>query len=276
MPSPRRSIFVPHIAIPQDHGSWVFLLSPLLIGFFAAGRFDPASAFLTASAAAAFMLRQPVTVAVKAYSGRRSRDDLPAARTWILFYALVALAGLVGLVLQGFAFVFLLAAPAAPVFAWHLYLVSRRAERRQAGVEIVAAGVLALAAPAAFWVAGGSYQPLGWVLWLLAWLQSAASIVHAYLRLEQRLWKAKPPRPALWKAGRRALLYTSFNLALSMAGALAGLLPTYIFAPFLLQWAETLWGIAHPAMSVSPIRIGLRQLLVSTLFTILFILVWRS
>jgi hypothetical protein len=28
-------IFVRHIALPQDHGSWVFLLSPLLIGLFA-------------------------------------------------------------------------------------------------------------------------------------------------------------------------------------------------------------------------------------------------
>lgn len=273
--SVRHSLFIRTIAIPQDHGSWVFLLSPLLIGLFAGGRFTLASLFLVIAAMAAFLLRQPVTVAVKAYSGRRPRTDLPAARFWIIVYGLAALAALAGLVLQGFWDVLLLAVPGLPVFAWHLYLVSRRAERKQAGVEILATGVLSLAAPAAYWIGTGSYDPLGWALWLLTWLQSAASIVHAYMRLEQRSLPEVPPRAERWQMGRRALLYTSFNLALSIAGGISGLLPVFIFAPFLLQWLETLWGITHPAVGVKPTRIGLRQLLVSTLFTILFIFTWR-
>jgi uncharacterized BrkB/YihY/UPF0761 family membrane protein len=113
------------------------------------------------------------------------------------------------------------------------------------------------------------------VLWLLIWLQSAASIVHAYMRLEQRVLPGVPPRSERWKMGRRALLYTSFNLVLSLAGGLGGILPIFIFAPYLLQWLETLWCITHPALGVKPTHIGLRQLLVSMLFTILFILTWR-
>ncbi len=273
--SGKPSFFVRHIAIPQDHGSWVFILSPLVIGIFAGRHFSLATLFLVIAAMSAFMSRQPVTVAVKAYAGRRPRTDLPAARFWMLVYGAVAFAALVGLFLQGFWDVLLLAVPGLPVFAWYLYLVSRRAERKQAGIEVVATGVLSLAAPAAYWIGRGIYNPLGWALWLLTWLQSAASIVHAYLRLEQRPLTEKPPRPALWKMGRRALLYTSFNLALSLAAGLTGFLPRFIFVPFLLQWAETLWGIAHPAIGVKPTRIGLRQLLVSTLFTVLFVLVWR-
>ncbi len=269
------SLLVRHIAIPQDHGSWVFILSPLIIGIFAGGRFNLTSFFLVLAAMAVFMIRQPVTVAVKAYSGRRPRADLPAARFWILVYGAVALAALAGLILHGFWDVLLLAIPGLPVFAWHLYLVSRRAERKQAGVEILATGVLALAAPAAYWIGKGVYDPLGWALWLLTWLQSAASIVHAYLRLEQRGLPEVPPHPVRWQMGRRALLYTTFNLVLSLAAGLAGFLPPYIFIPFLLQWLETLWGITQPAVGVKPTRIGLRQLLVSTLFTILFILFWR-
>lgn len=68
------------IALPNEHGAWVFLLSPLLIGLFAAGRFTSASALLIVAALAAFLLRQPVSILVKAYSGRRPRTDLPAAR----------------------------------------------------------------------------------------------------------------------------------------------------------------------------------------------------
>lgn len=271
----KQSLFIRHIAVPQDHGSWVFILSPLVIGIFASGRFTLATLFFVIAAMAVFMMRQPVTVAVKAYAGRRPRADLPAARFWMLVYGSIALAALVGLVLQGFLNVLYLAIPGVPVFAWHLYLVSRRAERKQAGVEVVATGVLSLAAPAAYWIGRGIYDPLGWALWLLTWLQSAASIVYAYLRLEQRPLTEKPSRLALWKMGRRALLYTSFNLALSLAAGLTGFLPGFIFIPFLLQWGETLWGITHPAIGVKPTRIGLRQLLVSTLFTVLFVLAWR-
>lgn len=271
----KQSLFIRHIAVPQDHGSWVFILSPLVIGIFAGGRFTLATLFFVIAAMAVFMMRQPVTVAVKAYAGRRPRADLPAARFWMLVYGSIALAALVGLVLQGFLNVLYLAIPGVPVFAWHLYLVSRRAERKQAGVEVVATGVLSLAAPAAYWIGRGLYDPLGWALWLLTWLQSAASIVYAYLRLEQRPLTEKPSRLALWKMGRRALLYTSFNLALSLVAGLTGFLPGFIFIPFLLQWVETLWGITHPAIGGKPTRIGLRQLLVSTLFTVLFVLAWR-
>ena len=73
-----------HIALPGEHGAWVFILSPLLIGLFAGGRWTAASAYLVLAAMFAFLIRQPVTVAVKAYSGRRSKRDLPAARFWML------------------------------------------------------------------------------------------------------------------------------------------------------------------------------------------------
>jgi len=263
-----------HIALPGEHGAWVFILSPLLIGLFAGGRWTVASAYLVVAAMAAFLIRQPVTVAIKAYSGRRSRRDLPAARFWIAVYGLVGLLALAGLVARGFAYILVLALPGLPVFAWHLYLVSRRLERRQVGVEVVGSGVLALAAPAGYWVGIDAPDPLGWWLFGLTWLQSAASIVYAYLRLEQRELDAAPPLPVRWRMARRALIYTTFNLALAITAALLGWLPKLLPLPFALQWLETLWGALRPAVGVRPTRIGLRQLAVSSLFTLLFILAW--
>src|SRR5574342_508307 len=227
------SIFSKHIALPQDHGSWVFILSPLLIGLFA---------------------------------GRRSRTDLPTARFWMLVYGTIILLTLAGLVGEGFVYILYLAIPGIRVFAWHLYLVSQRAERRQASVEILATGALSLAAPAAFWIGQGEYNPLGWVLWLLTWLQSAASIVYAYLRLEQRTRPKKREqaedveRSELWSLGKRAFQYTSFNLALTLALGWSAWLPRWIFIPYLIQWLETLWGITHPARGWKPTAIGVRQL----------------
>jgi hypothetical protein len=272
-----------HIALPSDHGSWVFILSPLLIGLFAGGSFTIASVYLITAAMAAFLIRQPVTMAMKAYSGRRSRRDLPAARLWMLVYGVIGLLAVAGLVAQGFAALLILALPGVPVFAWHLYLVSRRQERRQVGIEVVGSGVLALAAPAAYWVGLGpptapisvnALDPLGWWLFVLTWLQSAASIVYAYLRLEQRELKATPPISERLRMAHRALLYTGFNLVAVAALSLAGTLPSFLFVPYALQWGETVYGSLKPAIGYKPTRIGIRQLIVSTLFTVLFILTW--
>ncbi|GAB4421976.1 MAG: YwiC-like family protein [Anaerolineales bacterium] len=276
-----RKYFRKHIAIPQDHGSWVFLLSPLLIGLFAGGTFKPESINLTIAALGAFLLRQPVSMAVKAYAGRRSRNDLPAARFWIIIYGTAILVALAGLVKAGFSSLLYLAIPGIPVFAWHLALVSKRRERRQEGVEIIATGVLSLTAPAAFWVGQGGYHASGWWLWLLTWLQAAGSIVYAYLRLKQRsLPMTREQAQSLarsekWQMGQRAFAYTSFNLGLAVLLGWLGIIPAWIFVPFLVQWLETLWGVQNPATGLKPTAIGIRQMIVSIVWTILFILFWR-
>ncbi len=263
-----------YIALPTDHGSWVFILSPLMIGIFTAGEFTLASLYTVIGAMAAFLIRQPVTIAVKAYNGRRSRKDLPAAIFWMIFYGLIGLAALVGLIMHGFAYLLTLALPGIPVFIWYLYLVSHRAERQQIGVELVGSGVLALAAPAAYWVGMGNPDPHGWWLFILTWLQSAASIVYAYLRLEQRQLKQQPERSILFRMARRALLYTSFNFASVLILGSASVLPRLLFLPYALQWMETLYGTFNPAIGYKPSAIGIRQLIISVLFTILFIITW--
>ncbi len=270
-----QSLLKKQIAIPQDHGSWVFILSPLLIGIFAGNIFTYATFNLIVAAMSAFMLRQPMTIFIKALSGRRSRADLASARFWLLIYGIIAALALIGLILEGFGYLLYLAIPAVPVFAWHLWLVSKHTERKQAGIEIIATGVLSLAAPAAYWIGIHRYDSAGWWLWFFAWMQSAASIVYAYLRLEQRGQAEGKSRSEQWQIGRRALYYTSFNLAVSLLLGWGKLVPQLIFIPFLAQWLEALWGITHPSIGWKPVRIGVRQFIVSTLLTTLFIVFWR-
>ncbi len=274
-----KTYFKRQIAIPQDHGSWVFILSPLLVGIFAGGEFSLASFSLFISAMAAFMLRQPMTIFVKTVSGRRPKTDQPPALFWVVVYGTIAALALLGLILSGFGFLLYLAVPGIPVFAWHLWLVSQKAERRQAGIEVIATGVLSLTAPAAYWIGVGRYDPFGWWLWLFTWLQSAASIVYAYLRLGQREMDQDQARAmsrgGWFQMGIRAFLYTSFNLGLSILLGWLKFVPPFIFVPFLLQWAETLWGITHPAVGWKPTRIGVRQMIVSILWTAAFIIFWR-
>ena len=275
-----KQYFKKQIAIPQDHGSWVFIFSPLLVGIFAGGDFTYATFNLFIAAMSAFMIRQPMAVAVKAYSGRRPKTDLVPARFWLLVYGSIAALALLGLILEGFGYILFLAIPGALVFAWHLWLVSQRSERKQIGIEVIATGVLSLVAPAAYWIGIHEYDSFGWWLWAFTWLQSAASIVYAYLRLSQCELgqdQASVKTRSEWsRMGIRALAYTSFNLALSVVAGLSNLVPRFIFIPFLLQWLETLWGITRPAVGWKPAKIGIRQLIVSILWTILFMIFLRS
>lgn len=270
-----KNLFKKHIAIPQDHGSWIFILSPLFIGVFAGGTVSYATFILIVAAMAAFMLRQPATALIKIFSKRRGKDELASAYFWFVIYGLIALLTLIALILEGFGYLIYLAVPGIPVFAWHLWLVSRREERRQVNVEIIATGVLSLSAPAAYWVGVDAYDPRGWWLWILIWLQTAASIVYAYLRLSQREQTQSPDGSGQWKMGWRAALYTSFNLASVLTLSLLAVLPSLLFIPYLVQWLETMWGVTHPAIGWKPTRVGIRQLIVSTIWTILFIVFWR-
>ncbi|MDD2695706.1 MAG: YwiC-like family protein [Anaerolineales bacterium] len=271
-----KDLFKKHVALPSEHGAWVFLLSPLAIGLFAGRNWSLASLALVVGALAAFLVRQPVSIAVKVYSGRRPRRDLPAALFWGGVYSAAGLAALAALLNMGYAYLLYLAIPGLPVFIWHLVLISRRAERRQIGVEVVASGVLALAATGAYWVGKGAAHPTGWWLFGLAWLQSAASIVYAYVRLEQRTLTALPTLAERLRLGWRALAYSGFNFVAVAGLSLLGVLPELLFLPYALQFAECIYGVAfRPAIGHKPTRIGVRQLILSSLFTLLFILTWR-
>lgn len=262
-----------HVAIPGEHGAWIFLLSPLFIGLILGG-FSKGSIPLIFSLLAAFLIRQPVTMLVKIKTGRRTKRDLQPAIFWLLCYSLIAAISLFFLLIQGYSFILYLIVPAIPVFLWHLWLVSKRAERRQKLIEVAAGGVLALAAPAAFWVGKGDYDPTGWMLWVLCWLQVTGTILYAYLRLQQRQYQNFPDLRVSFTNAKESLI---FNLSLLVFVSILvwkGWAPPLTPIGFLIQPIEVIWGIFHPAIKIPPKKIGIRQLIISILFTVVFIISW--
>jgi len=270
----KERLFRRYAALPPEHGAWVLLFSPMLAGLWLGGSFHAGSLLLVLAALAAFLVKQPVTMMVKVASGRRPRSDLAPALFWAVVYSLFGLASVLGLLWRGYGFVLWLAVPAVPVLGWHLWLVSRRAERRQAVVEITGSSMLALAAPAAFWTGTGQYDPFGWLLWGLMVLQTAGSILYAYLRLEQRPMKEVPALTERLKMGRTALSVTSINVLVVGGLAAQGVLPVLLPLAYAVQWLEAIWGTLRPAVGFKPVSIGMRQLAVTSLFTIVFILAW--
>lgn len=271
---PRRGLFRRAIALPGDHGSWVFLLSPLTIGLAVGGRWTTPVVYLVVASLCGFLSRQPMTIAVKALTGRRSRGDLWPALFWSAAYGFVGLVHVLGLFLRGFGYILYLAIPGLAVYVWYLVLVARRGERNQVGLELVGAGVLALTAPAGLWAGLGYPDRLGWLLWALTWAQSAASIVFVYLRLGQRHLPRLPGPAGRFRMGLPALTLTSLNVLAVGALGVDGLIALPLFVAYLPQWLETLWAIWNPTPKAKPTAIGIRQLAVSVLYTVLFIWAW--
>jgi hypothetical protein len=262
-------------ALPSEHGSWLWWLGPFAVGLAAGGRPGADTVALFAAALAGFLLHQPATIAVKALTRRRPPEDLRPALVWIGIYGAVAAATVPSLLSQGHGRVLWLLIPGALMFGWHLALVARRTERRRIGVEILGAGVLALAAPAAYWVAGGRQYPEPWVLWSLCWLHTAASIANVYLRLDQRLWKGMRTVAARVRAGRTTLLWHAAGPAVAAGFALVRHAPWAAVLPFVVPLADAIDGVLRPAIGVRPARVGVRQMLVMLAFTGLMILAWR-
>ena len=263
------TFFRKHYAIPSEHGIWIWWLGPLIIGTSAAG--GPSSAFLTLFLAAlfAFLIRQPVSIIVKALSGRRNKDDIRPATFWVIVYGFGLLLFVTILVAQGYRQILLLAIPGIPVFIWNIRLISKRSERGQRGIELVGSGVLALAAPAAYWVSGGTNVFLPWILWLLTWLQSAASIVNVYDRLKSRELDQIPSLELRLRNGRRSLAYHIFNVILSAILAVGGWIPWLSVIAFGLMLVDSAESVIHPPIGAKARAIGFRQLGASILFVML-------
>lgn len=259
-------------AVPSDHGAWVFLSMPLVIGIVAGGKPRAATAFLVLAALAGFLLRQPLTIAVKVLAGRRSKEMLPAALAAGCAYGALLSASAAAMALSGAGHVLYLAVAALPVLIWYLELVRRSAERRALVLEVLASGVLALAAPAGLWIGIGRYAPEGWLLWVLVWAFCTWSILFVYMRLIQRGWRQRPSRRDLWDAGKLPLALAQLNLAGVILLASLGEIPPVLPLAYVVPLVETLWGMLVPGLSAKPRAIGFRQLAVTALSLALFVI----
>ncbi len=269
-------LFQKHIALPQQHGAWALWLGPFTIGLGVSPALKPDLLWLVLASVGGFLGLQPLTHLVKVVAGRRPQTDLTPAIFWSAVYGVLTGIGLLGLLMTGHSFVLGLGLVALPVLAWQLWLVARRAERGQMGVELIGAGVLALAAPAAYWVNSEGTPAVGGWLFVLCWLQAAGAIVYIYLRLEHRRLNVLPAWPERLRLGRRALLYNVGNVIIVTALAAAQAVPWGVIVPFVALALETVYGgLLRPGIGAKPVTIGIRQVLVTAVFTVLMIVAYR-
>ena len=77
------------------------------------------------------------------------------------------------------------------------------------------------------------------------------------------------------KMARPALIYNLGLLLVVIALAAAKIVPLLLPVAYAIQPIEVAWGMYRPAYKMMPKAIGIRQLIVSTIWTLLFIVTWR-
>lgn len=261
-------------ALPADHGAWALWLGPLAVGIGTAGWNGTPTLLLVLAQLFAFLARQPLVILVKALSGRRSRADVIPALAWTIGYAILASIFGVTLITLGYVQLLWVIAPIAPMLIWQVWLVRNRAER-QMTIELAGSGMLALAAPTAYYVASGVLDATALWLWILCWLQSAAAIVYVYLRLAQRRLSEMPSMAERWRMGMRAVVYAAFNFAGSSTLAILGVIPQFTPVAFAAMLSQAIGGTRQPCVGAKPQRIGFAQVGATAVFAALLIIAYR-
>lgn len=264
-----RNMFRKRFAIPPEKGGWIWWIGPLVIGAAAAGHLRPAVLAVTIGAFAAFCVRQPLTLWIKSWRLASHAEDRGAAAFGVAVYSAVCVLAAAALLLDGNARVVLLAIPALPVFAWHFFLVAQANERRQMLRDVLASLALALAGTAAYWSCGGNDNETAVLVWLLPGLQASASVVHMFLRLEQRRWTEVGTLSRRLQLGFTPIVHHSVNVAIAIV--LYGMNNVSIVGviAFMVCFIEGAVAVAQPQVGRTPKQLGMRQLAVSTAFSLL-------
>lgn len=261
-------------ALPNEHGAWALWLGPFLAGWGAAGRTGPPLVWTFLAILFVFMARHPMTLLVRALSGRRRREDARPAALWTSIYLTTAAAWAGVLIAQGFARLLLLALPAIPLLFRQMMLVARKEERRM-GIELAGAGVLALAAPAAHIAATGQWSLTALMLWLLLWLYAAVSVVYVHMRLAQRRLAEVPDPSERIAIGSTAMRAAAAALVVAALGALTRQVPPLTPLPFILLQLQVISGTLRPAIGYKVKRVGFSQVGATVAFVALIVFSYR-
>src|SRR5262245_1625382 len=168
------------LKLPKEHGAWVMLYVPFVLGVGVAGRINRQVLLLLLSTTAMFVSRESLLVCWRARA--RGRDAAEAGRT-LLFYLILA-AAFGSPLIFGFNLFWLI--PLGLIGAALLLINGRQAtrmEERTMTNEMMAIFGLTMTAPAAYYVASGRWEMTAFWLWMLSMLYMASSVFYIKLRV---------------------------------------------------------------------------------------------
>ena len=252
----QRPVRVRAIALPVEHGSWGFVLEPLVAGLIVA--FSPAAPFIAVMVMGAFLSRQPLKIF---FADRMAKRDLPqtaVAFKYALLYASVAAIGFLGTLYFAPAKTFLPLAAVAPLAALQIYYDASRKSREllpELTGAVSAASTAAILALADNWTYASAAA-----LWAVFAARTIPSIL--YVRNRLRLEKGK--------TFSQLIPFTAHLLALIVVSVLAyfnfSSIPVVAIFAFLLVRGSI--GLSSYRKKIKAMRIGIWEVVYGTLVVI--------
>ncbi|GAB4481792.1 MAG: YwiC-like family protein [Anaerolineae bacterium] len=236
------------IALPAEHGGWGFLFEPILLGLFAAP--SAAGLLLGLAALAAFLLHQPLLIAIKDRRKGKRWARTALADRFALLYGLIgagALALAVWIAPHRFWLPLLIAVPLGLIkLGYDLSSASRAA-----AAELVGALAFGALAPAIALAGGRGLWPA-----LMLWALLAGRTIPAILYVRARLRLERGREVSSRGVGLAHLA------AVIAAGVLAwrGAAPLLSVVALALLLARALWGLSPHRRRVPARVIGFSEL----------------
>ncbi len=257
---PVRKVRLTQVALPTEHGSWGFLLEPIVAGLAIA--FSPGGLWVSLMVIGAFLLRQPLKIVLFDRLSDRSLPQTAYAVRFGLGYLAVFATGLIGSVLTVSAASFFPFAVVLPFAVYQIYCDATR-RSRQLPAELI--GSVAIASSiAVIALADGWSGPRAYALWAILAARSIASIL--YVRNRLNLEKGKPNSFSLPMAAH----VVAFLLVLGLA--LAGLSPYLVVVIFAVLLVRCAIGLSRYRKKVKAMKIGIGEVIYGTLTVVSLII----
>ncbi len=249
-PSTRPQIPLSRILLPTEHGSWSFLLEPLLVGCAIAP--SAASPWIVLMVAAAFFARQPLKVYFRAHGNAVTRSV--AIRLFSFFLAAAAI-GLAAVVSQSSVRVLFPFVAAAPLAQAQLF-ADATGKSRSLFAEL--AGAVAIAASSASLALAAG---LSWVEAIVLWSIFASRFTSSILYVRNRLLLEKGRSyDSFWPAA-------SHLLGAVLVGSLAvnGLASILTAVVFVLLLIRSTFGLSIYRRKMKAMQIGVWEVVYGAL-----------
>ena len=237
------------IIFPAEHGSWSWLLVPFFVGVRVAGVWNTAVSLILFGSLAAFLMRQPATILLRARQGRANKANGPIALAWLLIFGTIAAVCLLWLLLSRHMALLWLLLPIAGIMA--VYLVAVR-QRRSLGMELAGAAGLAVTSAAVLVVVNGRFSTTALNLWILLAAQNCLGALYVRLRVANTHKRA---------TNRTAVLIPHFlGFILFLLTGLLEITPLLAALPFLGFLLRAAWAWPQPRPIPNIKRFGFTEI----------------
>lgn len=241
---PTHKVRVRPIALPTEHGGWVLLFAPIILGLVRS--WSVAGVCLAIAALFAFLTRQPLRLAWLDIKRHKRYPRTSIALGFAGIYGLVALVALTAAIL-------LAKGPFWPPLIASCVLgilqstFDFQGQGRKALPEVAGALALSLLTPAIILIGGGSVEVAA-ILAMLISMQLIGAVLYAGARLHKGRGQAVTVAPTL-----------AFHV-LGLLGALAFARSPWVITTFAIVLVRALWGLSPRAKALPTPLVGLQEL----------------